>query len=459
MASSMIDSALYHNSYGTAEMREIFDDRTMVQNWFDIESALAQTQAKYGVIPQEAADEITLKGRAENMDLEAIEAEINRVGHSLVPVLRYFETLCSNHYGEYIHLGATTQDIIDTGFMLSIKRGFEVIYRDARETEQSILELIDRYSETIMAGRSHTQQALPITFGYKAAVWASELRRDLERMKECWRRCFVGELSGAVGTMAGFGEHGVEISEESIRMVGLQAPDIAWHVSRDRIAEICTTLSILCCTFGRIGKEIASLQTTENGELTEGFRHGLVGSSTMPHKRNPNLAEALQSLARSVKASMALSMESMFCEHERDGAFWKIEWKSVNEVVIMSGACADKAKKLLAGLQVHPDIMKENLYKLKGLMMSEAVMMELGKHIGKQSAHALIYDICMDTFEKRADFLDMLMDNETVCRYFTREELRSVMDPAKYVGYSAFLARRVAERVRAARTNDGLESL
>lgn len=457
MASSMIDSSLYHDSYGTAEMREIFDDRTIMQNWFDIESALAQTQAKYSIIPQEAADEITRKGRAENMDVAAIESEINRVGHSLVPVLRYFETLCDNNYGEYIHLGATTQDIIDTGFMLSIKRGYKAIYRDAREAEESLLKLIDEHSETVMAGRSHTQQALPITFGYKVAVWASELRRDIDRMQECWKRCFVGELSGAVGTMAGFGEHGVEISEEAIRMVGLQVPDIAWHVSRDRLAEICTTLSILCCTFGRIGKEIASLQTTENGELTEGFRHGLVGSSTMPHKRNPNLAEALQCLARSVKASMGLSMESMFCEHERDGAFWKIEWKSVNEVVIMSGACADKAKKLLAGLQVHPDIMKENLYKLKGLMMSENVMLEMGKHIGKQSAHALIYEICMDTFEKHADFLDMLMANKMVCKYFTREELQAIMDPTKYTGHSAFLARRVAENIRAARVNDHLD--
>lgn len=456
MASSMIDSALYHNSYGTAEMREIFDDRAIMQNWFDIESALARTQAKYGVIPQAAADEITRRGRAEDMDLGAIEAEINRVGHSLVPVLRHFETRCDHHYGEYVHLGATTQDIIDTGFMLSIKRGFAAVYRDAREAEESILTLIDAHSETVMAGRSHTQQALPITFGYKAAVWASELRRDIERMKQCWKRCFVGELSGAVGTMAGFGEHGVEISEEAIQLVGLQAPDIAWHVSRDRLAEICTTLSILCCTFGRIGKEIASLQATENGELTEGFRHGLVGSSTMPHKRNPNLAEALQTLARSVKAAMALSMESMFCEHERDGAFWKIEWKSVNEVVIMSGACADKAKKLLAGLQVHPDIMEENLHKLRGLMMSESVMLEMGKHIGKQSAHTLIYDICMDAFERRADFLDTLAENEEVRKYFTKEELRAMMEPSKYVGHSAFLARRVAENIRAARAGDGL---
>lgn len=454
MASSMIDSALYRSSFSTPELREIFDDRTMVQNWFAIESALAQTQAELGIIPQEAADEITRKGKAENIDFAAVEQEITRIGHSLVPMLRYFQGLCDHGAGEYVHLGATTQDIIDTGFMLSIKRGFEAVYRDARETEASILKLVRDHASTIMAGRSHTQQAIPITFGFKAAVWASELRRDIQRMQECRRRCFVGELYGAVGTAAGFGEKGIYIAERSIEKVGLDVPEIAWHVSRDRIAEIVTTLGILCCTLGKIGKEIASLQTTEIAELAEGFTPGAVGSSTMPHKRNPNGPEALQMLARSVKASMALSMESMFCEHERDGAFWKLEWKSVNETVIMAGACAAKARKLLANLDVFPDRMRENLYRLKGLMMSEPVMLALGGHVGKQTAHEIIYEIAMKCFEEDGDFGRRLLQDETVARYFSQEEINALLDPARYVGQSEAFARRVYENSMAARERD-----
>lgn len=454
MSSSMIDSSLYRSSFSTPEMREIFDDKTMVENWFAIETALADTQADLGIIPREAAEEIKRTARVENVDFEAVEKEIVRVGHSLVPVIRYWQGLCRDGAGEYIHLGATTQDILDTGFMLSIKKAYEVIYRDAREAEAFALALADRYQDTIMAGRSHTQQAIPITFGYKAAVWASELRRDIQRMQECYRRCFVGELYGAVGTLASFGEHGLTIAEESIRKVGLDVPEIAWHVSRDRFGEIVTSLGILCCTFGRIGKELASLQTTELGEVAEGFTMGNVGSSTMPHKRNPNGPEAMQMLARSVKASMTLSMESMFCEHERDGAFWKLEWKAVNETLIMAGACAAKAKKVLQNLEVYPEQMKANLNRLHGLMMSELMMLELGKYVGKQTAHEIIYRISMKCFEEHADFGELLAEDPAVAEHFTPEQIRGILDPAAYTGLSSFLARRVVANSTAAREKD-----
>ena len=251
MAANMLDSMLYRNAYSTEEMRTIFDDRTIIQNFLDIEKALAQVQGEMGIIPKEAADEICKKGFVENLDIGEIEAGIVKVGHSLVPILRNFQKKCDSGYGEYIHLGATTQDILDTGFMMSVKRGFEAVYRDALEAEEAVLDLVDRYADTVMAGRTHGQQAIPITFGYKAAVWASELRRDIERMEDCRKRCFVGQLSGAVGSMAGFGENGREISRRVIEALGLDVPDISWHVSRDRLAEIVSVLATLGCTFGK----------------------------------------------------------------------------------------------------------------------------------------------------------------------------------------------------------------
>lgn len=451
MACNMLDSALYRNSFSTPIMREIFDDVAIIQNILDFEAALAETQAEMGIIPQEAAEEIRRKAKVENLDFPRIEEGIKKVGHSLVPILKELELICDNGYGEYIHLGATTQDIIDTAFMLSMKRGCKVIYLDMLETEELMIAMADKYRDTIMPGRSHTQQALPITFGYKVAVWASEHRRNIERLEECMKRCFVGELSGAVGTMAGFGEQGFEVSSRTIQKVGLDVPDVAWHTSRDRVAEICTTLTIIAYTYGQIGNELAKLQMTEIGEVYEGFVKGSVGSSTMPHKRNPNSLEALQMMARLIKGNMDSAIESMFCEHERDGALWKIEWKAANEVVILAGTSSAKAKAVFANLQVDSQKMRSNLYILKGLMQSEGIMLELGSKVGKQNAHGIVYQICMDTFEQKEDFCEMLLKNDTVAKHMTREEIAHILNPEGYTGLAAEIVDGVVANIKAAR--------
>lgn len=450
MACNMLDSLLYRNSFSTPTMREIFDDTALIQNILDFEAALAETQAEMGIIPQEAAVEIRKKAKVENLNISRIEEGIKKVGHSLVPILKEFQSVCDNNYGEYVHLGATTQDIIDTSFMLSMKRGYEVIYNDTLEAERTLLDLVEKYRDTIMPGRSHTQQALPITFGYKLSVWASEIRRNIERMEECRKRCFVGELSGAVGTMAGFGPQGIEVSNRTIRKVGLDVPDVAWHVSRDRVSEICMSLAMMAYTNGKIGNELANLQMTEVSEAFEGFVPGSVGSSTMPHKRNPNSLESLQMLARLIKGCMDSTMESMFCEHERDGALWKIEWKAANEVVILAGTSAAKLKTVLAHLEVDAKKMRSDLDILKGLMQSEGIMLELGKHVGKQTAHGIVYQVCMDTFEHHADFCDKLLENETVAKYMTREEIQTILNPEGYTGLAGKICDQVVTGIRVA---------
>lgn len=457
MAANMLDSILYRNAYSTKEMRNIFDDRTIIQNFLDVEKALATVQADLGVIPREAAEEICKKGFVENLDIDEIEAGIVKIGHSLVPILRNFQKKCDNGYGEYIHLGATTQDILDTGFMLSVKRGFEAVYRDAWEAEEAILCLVDRYADTVMAGRTHGQQAIPITFGYKAAVWASEVRRDIERMEDCRKRCFAGQLSGAVGSMAGFGNKGREISRRAIESLGLTVPDIAWHVSRDRIAEIACALATLGCTFGKIGQEIVYLQGTETGEVAEGFVQGAVGSSTMPHKRNPVAPEALVTLSRLAKAGMGATFDSMYQFHERDGASWKVEWMSLNETVMLTGGTVDKGKRLLRNLDVFPKRMKENLNLLKGLMMSEPVMLELGKKLGKQTAHELVYQICMAAFEEQADFKSKLLAHELVAANMTPKELEILLNPDYYTGHCGAIAREVSASIKEKRKKYRME--
>lgn len=450
MACNMLDSSLYRNSFSTPVMREIFDDKQIIKNILEIEAALAATQGEMGLIPKEAADEICKQAAEGNLDIPGIEAEIIRVGHSLVPILHAFEKVCKDNLGEYVHMGATTQDIIDTAFIMCMKKGVEVIYKDMLEIEVLMADMAEKYRDTVMAGRSHTQQALPITFGYKVAVWASEHRRNIERLEACMARCFAGEMAGAVGTMAGFGPEGLEVCKRTIERLGLTVPDVAWHTSRDRIAEICTTLTIIAYSFGKMGAELAMLQMTEIGEVAEGFVKGSVGSSTMPHKRNPNTLESLTMLARLIKGNMDAAIESMFCAHERDGALWKIEWKAANEVVILAGSSAMRAKKVFAGLTVNAKKMRENLDIQRGLMQSEGIMLALGEKIGKQTAHGIVYQISMDTFEQNADFCEMLLKNEIVAANMTEEEIRRILDPEGYVGLSGEIVDQVVKNVREA---------
>jgi len=264
-------------------------------------------------------------------------------------------------------------------------------------------------------------------------------------------------MSGAVGTMAGFGDKGDLISDETIKKLGLGVPDIAWHTSRDRVASILNVLTLSAFSCAHIARECCTLMQTEFGEVAEGFTRGAIGSSTMPHKRNPVLSEIGQVLARLAKSSADVSMNSMIIEHERDASVWRIEWRGIGECFIEAGAGIFKVKRLLQGLQVFPERMLENLELTRGLMYSEPVMMLMGQHIGKQTAHELIYDISMDTFEQGAFFIDKLMENATVAKYVSRKELEELMNPAGYIGKSVEYAERVIKNTYAAREHDDLK--
>lgn len=458
MTTSMNDSALFFPMWRYEEMSQIWDDKSLAQYWLDIEKALAQTQAEHGIIPQEAADEICKHADINKLDMEAMGKEAARVGHALVPILHAVEHLCGDYCGtccgEYIHLGTTTQDISDTGYMMAMQRGFDLIFRDLRDIELAVLKLAEAHANTVMAGRTHGQQALPITFGYKAAIWASEIRRDLERMKECRKRDFVGQMSGAVGTMAGFGENGHVISDETIKKLDLDVPDICWHTSRDRMNNVLNVITLATYTLGHIAHECACLMKTEFGEVAEGFVRGQVFSSTMPNKRNPGLCEITQTLARLTKASADVTMNGMFAEHERDASVWRIEWRSLGECFISAGTCMAKAKKLLQGLQVFPARMRKNLDLTNGLMFAEPVMLALGKSIGKQTAHEVVYEISMDCFENDVPFIEGLLKNETVAKHLDRAALEDIMRPENYTGESAYFAEKVVKATYAAREQD-----
>lgn len=451
MGSHMIDSMLFCDVFSTEMMRNVFDDNKMMQNWLDIEAALAESQGELGIIPEDAAMEISKKAKVEKLDINEVKKGMAKTAHSLVPTIREFQRICDGNAGEYIHLGATTQDILDTGFVLSAKEAFEIIYRDLFEIEEILIQLAEKHKNTMMTGRTHGQHALPITFGYKVAVWASEVRRHLDRMEECKERVFVGQMGGAVGTMAGFGPKAFEVERRTLEKLGLGVPDIPWHVSRDRFIEVLNIIAMVAGTFGKIGNEIYTLQKTEVAELSEPFVKGMVGSSTMPHKRNPGLCENMNTLSKVVKSNLTLVHEAMFQEHERDGGFWKVEWIAVPEAFIFTGAILSKAKKVLNGLIVDESKMRENLFKLKGLLLSEAIMLALGEKIGKQTAHEIVYEISMEAFEKGISMKEIMMADKRITSNLTEEEIDRALDPSLYTGHSCDLVDRVIKHIEACR--------
>jgi len=435
---SVLASGLFQDMFSTREMREIFSDRNMVQKWIDVEVALAEAEAELGVIPKEAAAEIRKKGKVENFSLEEIGKGILATWHPIVPLVRQFESLCEKPWGEYIHWGATTQDIMDTGMMLQVREALQVVERDLKKLHEIAKNLAAKYRSTVMAGRTHGQQGLPLTFGYKAAVWADELYRHLERLQALKAKTNTGNLSGGVGTLASLGSRAAEVRELFFAKLGMDTPEVTWHSARDRIAETVFLLSLIGTTLGKIGNEIVQLQRTEIGELEEPFYHGKVGSSTMPQKRNPMACETVVTISAFLRQNTALVMQSMMMEHERDMRVWALEWDLVPTCFKLASAALSHMQWVLEKLNVNEKRMAANLGVSNGLIMAEAVFMKLAESIGHQKAHDIVYDLAMKSFEENVPFGDVLKRDEEVKSHLSEQELGRLLDTANYTGLSDY---------------------
>lgn len=449
MSSAIFDSILFKNLFGTEEMRRIFSEESLVQKWLDVEAALARAEAKLGIIPQEASNEINKKAKVSYMDLEKMGEEIKQTSHPIVPLIRQLSDACENDYGQYVHWGATTQDIMDSANVLQIKEVIEIVERDIKDIQEGLIKLIEKHKAVVLAGRTHGQQALPITFGYKAAVWLSEVNRSAERLGEIKKRILVGQFSGAVGTFASITENGLELQSEIMKELNLGEPEISWHASRDNFAEFGCFLGILGSTLGKIANEVVHLQKTEFGELEEPFQKGKVGSSTMPHKRNPSKTQNIVTLSRILKQNVPLFLESMIHQHERDMISWQTEWEILPEVCLLSSNILKSSKEVIDGLIVNEERMLKNLMELtNGLIVSESIMIKIGEKIGRQKAHDLIYEACMHAYENNIPLLDLLSKDEEVLNAMNKEELEHLFDISKYTGYSVEYAERVIENTK-----------
>ncbi|SKA38033.1 adenylosuccinate lyase [Consotaella salsifontis] len=448
---SVFDMTTMQHLWSTPEMREIFSEKNRLQKWLDFEVALARTQAELGIIPEAAAEEIAAAAHIDRVDLEAVAEEVRRIKHTLVPLLKGLQANLGKEAAEFLHYGATTQDVVDTGLILQLQQAHRVFCRDLGAVGRELMRLAAEHRDTVMVGRTHGVQALPITFGHKCAIWLDELSRHAERMEQAAPRVFVVMLVGAVGTQASYGPKAREIEAGTARRLGLGATDISWAPSRDRIAEYITLLAMIAGTLGKIGNELFNLQRNEFAEVEEGFSEGKLGSSTMPHKRNPVAAENVAMLSRSVRYSAAMMMEAMVQEHERDGIAWKSEWKAVPEACLVTGAILMQAGALLKGLRVDRKAMDRNVALMKGYLLSERVMLELGERVGKNTAHEWLYEASMKGIESGASFADALSSHPHIADAFSAEEIDRLTEPGEYLGDVGASVDRVLARERGAK--------
>ncbi|WP_398476525.1 adenylosuccinate lyase family protein [Tardiphaga sp.] len=429
--------------FGTAEMRAVFSDEALVGRYIEAEVALARAQARLGVVPKDAAKAIEAAGKSITIDFNKLRHETEIVGYPILPLVHQLSA-AAGEAGGFVHWGATTQDIMDTANVLQIRAALEIVARDLREVRDILKAMAKKYRDTPMAGRTHLQQALPVTFGYKAAVWLSSIDRHIERVEQALPRILLGEFSGAAGTLASVGEGGLEMQKLFCEELGLHQPSITWHVARDGIAEAVTLLGLITGTLGKIATDVMLLSSSEFGEVAEPFVPGRGASSTMPQKRNAISSELMLAAAKAVRQHVATMLDGMIHDLERATGPWHLEWVSLPESFLLTASSLANAKFMLGGLVVHEQRMLDNLDLTRGLIVAEAVMMAAAPKLGRQHAHDVVYDACRKAIEGGGTLADILAEvPEIVEALGGKDAIRKHCDPANYLGLCGPMVDRV----------------
>ena len=437
-------SSFRASAQATKKMSDVFSNANSNQILLNIEAALARAQAKLGIIPHAAAEEINRKANIKYLPEDELAKEYKKVGHPMVTIINVWSKQMEGNAGEFIHYGATTQDIYDTSYVIQLRTAAGLILNDMSEIEAAMMDLAKKYRDTPMMGRTLGQHALPITFGMKVGVWIAENRRNIERLKDSLKRSNSGILKGAVGSYAGLGDKGFEVEELLMKELNLAPPDPAdWHGVKDNFAEFGNVLALIGMTFGKIGQEIFLLQSTDLGEVEERLPSTAVGSSTMPHKRNPSKSRTLVVLSREIRRHAEVIMDWMVSIHERDQIS---SADQLAEICIKTDKLLKAAKPLLKDLIVYPEAMMENIDKTKGLIMSEKLMLVLGEKIGKHTAHEIVREVSMDAYKKKMTLKEAILARPDLAKHLRKEDLDEIFDPVKYIG----LAPQEVDRVIAA---------
>ena len=433
MASTVVDSILFRDAFGTQKMRSIFSDGALIQRYIDVEVALARAQAQCGVIPVEAAQEIARAAKIERIDFEHMREETDIVGYPILPLVHQLAAMCGEA-GRYVHWGATTQDIMDTAVVLQVCDALDSLEADIRELRGILASLATKHRDTPMAGRTHLQQALPVTFGYKVAVWLAMFDRHQQRLSELRPRVAVVEFAGAAGTLASLGDRGFEVQTAMAEELKLGVPATTWHVARDGFAEAVNLLALITGSLGKIALDIMLMASTEFAEVYEPFVKGRGASSTMPQKRNPISSELMLAASKAVRQHAGLMVDAMVQDFERATGPWHAEWIAIPESFILTSGALHQAKFALGGLIVDEARMAHNLGITRGLIVAEAVMMGMAPHIGRQKAHDLVYDACRTVNEKGGTLAEALAALPEVTEHFDLPTIDRLTDPRNYLG-------------------------
>src|SRR3954466_15313353 len=444
-STTVLDSMLFRDAFGTPQMREVFSDIATVARYAEVEVALAKAEARCGVIPQDAADQIAARTDVAALDFDLLRQETDVVGYPILPLVHQMVKQCGDA-GRYVHWGATTQDIMDTAVVLQLRAGLEIVEQDIAGLRKILADLSKRYRDTPMAGRTHLQQALPVTFGYKTAIWLAMFDRHAERISELKPRVLVGQFAGAAGTLASLGDKGFEVQEALCAELKLGVPASTWHVARDGFAEAVNFLALVTGSLGKIALDIMIMASTEFSEVYEPFVKGRGASSTMPQKRNPISSELMLAASKAVRQHAGLMLDAMVQDFERATGPWHAEWMAIPESFVLTAGALHQAKFALAGLIVDERKMNENLGISRGLIVAEAVMMGLAPQIGRQEAHDLVYDACRLANEKNMTLADALSADPQVSTRIDRATIERLTSPDNYLG----LAPEMVDRVLAA---------
>ncbi len=445
--------------YGTPNMVKIFEEENYIQKMLDVEAALAWAHAQVGNISCEDAEKIIRMASTKYVKISRIKEIEKEIKHDVMSLVRAFAEVCGSS-GAFIHLGATSYDIVDTARALQLREALQLIKGKLDELEVTLLRAASRYKNTIMIGRTHGQHALPITFGLKMSVWMREISRHIERVMECERRLLVGKMTGAVGTQAGLGQKAIEIQDLVMKKLGIKAVEVSTQIiQRDRHAELICLCALIASSLDKFASEVRELQRTEIGELYEPFeRKKQVGSSTMSHKRNPELCERVCGLAKVVRGLVVPALENVPTWQERDLTQSSCERFIIPEACILVDYMLQLMINVLAGLEVDEERMKKNLGLTEGRVMSEAVMLALvGKGIGRQEAHELIRQLAIKSEVEKVPFKTVLLREKVVYDLFDEKEIDNMLNPENYLGTSVRQIERAIEKTIYERQNRGLE--
>jgi len=450
MPSTVFDSFYFKDRFGTGAMRDLWSDRNTLARWLEVEAALAAVEAELGLVPEKAAREIARKARIEKLDLRSMKRGFDRTWNPVVPVLDELRKKLSPQARGVLHWGATSKNIFDTGLVLQVKDSYGVLLSRLWTVLDRLAEMAEAHRSTLMAGRTHGQHAIPVTFGFKAAAWLDEVLRHEERLAESRSRVLVGEFGGAVGTLASLGGKGLEVQARLMARLDLGVAAAPVKTAGDRIAEFALLLSMMSASLGKIAQNLYNLQQTDVDEVQE-CPEGKVGSSAMPHKQNPVASGSVVLLGRLLRANAGPALDYIHAEGEDDHRQGETAWKFVPEVCLLADAQLELTARLLSTLVVKTENMRRNLERASGFICSESLLMRLSPSLGRDRAHEKVKELCDAARERGASLREIAAEDREVRRHLSPDEIESSLAPEGYLGETQEIVARVLASYRGRR--------